>query len=61
MGQLQDDDIETFTQNITNTFTKESKLCVPNKELVINPHEPPWINSFIKRKHRKRKKAYQKA
>ena len=60
-GQLQDDDIDIFTRNITNTLTNESKLCVPNQEIVINPHEPPWINSLVKRKIRKRKRAYQKA
>ena len=58
-GQLQDDDIDIFTKNIT--LTNESKLCVPNKEMFINLHEPPWINSLMKRKIRKRKRAYQKA
>ena len=60
-GQLQDDDIAIFTQNITNTLTNESKLCAPRKEIVINPHDPTWINSLIKTKIRKRKRAYQKA
>ena len=38
--QLQDDDIDTFTQNITGILTKEAKLCIPNKVIVItlNPH-----------------------
>ena len=59
--QLQDDDIDTFTQNIAGILTKEAKLCIPNKVIVINPLEPPWINSSIKRKNRQRKRAYQKA
>ena len=39
--QLQDDVIDTFTQSITGVLTKEAKVCIPNKVIVINPHEPP--------------------
>jgi hypothetical protein len=38
-----------------------AKQCIPTRKVNIRPSEPPWINSIIKSKIRKRKRLYRKA
>ena len=55
------DDIDIYTENITNKIIEFTNTCIPNKTVRIRPYEPPWMNSTIRRKIRIRKRAYRKA
>jgi hypothetical protein len=39
--ELQDDDIDTYVENITNTNIKNIK------HVKIKPNDPPWMNNQI--------------
>ena len=58
---LQDNNVDTYSENITSTILSIAKECIPNRQITIRPSEPPWITTEIKRKIRKRKRAYRKA
>ena len=50
-----DDNIDQYCKNITEEILDLCKQCIPNKNILIRPSEPKWINSNIKRKIRTRK------
>ena len=58
---IMDDDIDTYTSNITSTIIELSKHCIPYKKVCIRDHEPPWFNNNIRLHIRRRKRAYRKA
>ena len=58
---LQDNNVDTYSENIAFTILSIAKECIPNRQITIRPSEPPWITTEIKRKIRKRKRAYRKA
>ena len=58
---LENDDLDTYTKQITDKILELTKQAIPNKHVTIKPSEPNWITSFIKRKIRSRKRAYRKA
>ena len=58
---LQDNDIDTYANNITNRIIGIASEYIPNKIVRIKPSEPPWITTYVKRYIRKRKRAYKKA
>ena len=58
---LQDNDNDTYANNITNRIIGIASECIPNKIVRIKPSEPPWITTYVKRYIRKRKRAYKKA
>ena len=41
---LKNEDVNTYTCNVTSAIVDVSKQCIPNKIITINPREPPWIN-----------------
>ena len=55
------DDVNIYTENITNCITNMSRECIYNKTITVKPNEPNWITTDIKRNIRKRKRAYKKA
>ena len=55
------DDIDTFTNNLTDTILNTAKVCIPNKNIKINHRDLPWINSHLKLLIRRRKRAYKRA
>ena len=58
---LEDNDINTHANNVTDYILSISKLYIPNKNIKVRPSDPPWLTTFIKRYIRKRKRAYRKA
>ena len=58
---LQDNNVDTYSENITSTILSIAKECIQNRQITISPSKPPWITTEIKRNIRKRKRAYRKA
>ena len=58
---LQDNNVDTYSENITYTILSIAKECIPNRQITFRPLEPHWITTEIKRNIRKRKRPYQKA
>ncbi|MCG8047724.1 MAG: reverse transcriptase domain-containing protein [Candidatus Thiodiazotropha endolucinida] len=58
---LHDNNIDTYACNIQSTILSLAKECIPFKKIKIRPFDPPWLNAILKRKIRKRKRAYKKA
>ena len=56
-----DEDINKYTENVTEQLIENAKQCIPNRLIKVNPMEPTWITSNIKRQIRKRKRLYKKA
>ena len=60
-NSLQDNNIDTYANNIHSTVMSLATECIPNKHVRVRPVEPAWIYSKIKRYIRKRKRAYKRA
>ena len=58
---LKDEDINEYAENVTNHLKNMAKQCIPNRFIKVNPTDPLWITSEIKRQIRKRKRLYRKA
>ena len=56
-----DNDINIYANNISTAVTTIATQCIPYRYIKIKPTEPSWINSYIKRHTRKRKRANRKA
>ena len=59
--ELQDDDINIYAKNITDTIMDLSKQCIPNKSVRVKSPDPPWITSSVKKHSRARRRLYRKA
>ena len=60
-NSISDNNVDKYADNLTEVFSNDAKLFIPNKKVTINPHEPPWITCNIKQKNRQRKRLYRKA
>ena len=60
-NSISDNNVGKYDDNVTEVLSNDAKLFIPNKNVTINPHEPPWITCNIKRKNRQRKRLYRKA
>ena len=60
-ASLRDDNLDTYTTNISNRILQIAKQCIPNRVVRIKPADPPWLTLRIKKIIRKRKRAYKKA
>ena len=58
---LYDDNIDTYSVNITSKIIDLAKDNIPNRNITIHPSDPPWITSELKRYIRKRKRSYHRA
>ncbi|WAR20080.1 LOW QUALITY PROTEIN: hypothetical protein MAR_001918 [Mya arenaria] len=60
---LRDADVETYTANIISEKIAISKICIPNRRVLIKDHDPPPPPSdqTIRLQIRRRKRAYLKA
>ena len=54
-------DIDTSAKNITAKVLGIANECIPNRNITVNPSDPPWITTGLKRYIRKRKRAYHRA
>ena len=41
--------------NITNAILQNASMFIPNKNVLVRPHEPPWITNEIKLNKKKEK------
>ena len=57
---LGNDDMNTYTNNITEHITKLANKHIPNKEIKVRKSDPSWLTTNIKRIMRKRKRLYNK-
>ena len=60
-NSLHDEDIDTYAKNITAKVLGIANECIPNRNIIVNPSDPPWITTELKRYIRKRKRAYHRA
>ena len=60
-NSISDNNVDKYADNLTEVLSNDAKLIIPNKNVTINPHEPPWITCNIQQKHRQRKRLYRKA
>lgn len=58
---IENDDLNTYATNFSETLIELSETCIPNKVVTIRPNEPLWITQAIKQSIRARKRAYRKA
>lgn len=58
---LENDDIDTYTKNITDHILQISSECIPNKYATIRHSDTPWMHNELRKMMRKRKRAYDKA
>ena len=58
---LDDDNIDTYSENITSKIVHLAKDNITNRNITIHPSDTPWITSELKRYIRKRKRSYQRA
>ena len=59
-NSLRNDDMDTYTNNITEHITKLANKHIPNKEIKVRKSDPSWLTTNIKRLMRKRKRLYNK-
>ena len=59
-NSLRNDDMDTYTNNITEHITKLVNKHIPNKEIKVRKSDPSWLTTNIKRLMRKRKRLYNK-
>ena len=45
---ISDNNVDKYTDNLTEVLSNVAKLSISNKKVTINPHEPPWITCNIK-------------
>ena len=60
-NDFQNNDINTYCENLIEHLQSITEMCIPNKVITIRPSDPPWITTLIKRHIRKRKRAYKRA
>ena len=46
---LKDEDINKYDKNVTDHSNKIAKQCIPNTFIKVNPTDPLWITSDIKK------------
>ena len=60
-NDFQNNDINTYCENLIEHLQSITEMCIPNKVITIRPSDPHWITTSIKRHIRKRKRAYKRA
>ena len=60
-NSISDNNVDKYADNLTEVLSNDAKFIIPNRNVTINPHEPPWITCNIKQKNRQRKRLYRKA
>ena len=60
-NDFQNNDINTYCENLIEHLQSITEMCIPNKGITIRPSDPPWITTSIKRHIRKRKRAFKRA
>ena len=54
-------DLNIVVKAVTDTIISSAKASILNKTVIIRPTEPKWINSYIKRQIRQRKRLFKTA
>ena len=58
---LYNDDIDTYSLNVTNCILDLTKECIPHKIVNIRQSDPPWMHNDLRKLMRQRKRADDKA
>ena len=58
---LYNDDIDTYSLNVTNCILDLTKECIPHKIVNIRQSDPSWMHNDLRTLMRQRKRAYDKA
>ena len=58
---LYNDDIDTYSLNVTNCILDLTKECIPHKIVNIRQSDPPWMHNDLRKLMRQRKRARDKA
>jgi len=58
---IHNDDIDIYTQQLTDTINLIAAKYIPNKIVTIRQSSPPWMHNELRKQIRKRKRAYDKA
>ena len=53
--------VDTATDNFTNTFLEIAGRCIPNSEVIIRPSDKPWFDSVLRKHCRIRDRLKQQA
>ena len=53
--------INIYVENLTDKILEFCSLSIPNKLVTIRPSAPPWLNNYVRRVIRKRKRAHKRA
>ena len=48
-NDFQNNDIDTYCENLIEHLQSITEMCIPNKVITIRPSDPPWITTSIKR------------
>ena len=51
---LASDNVDECATRLSETIISAAEECIPNKNVIIRPSEPKWINSYIKNQIRQR-------
>ncbi|MEW8546207.1 MAG: reverse transcriptase family protein, partial [Candidatus Thiodiazotropha sp.] len=54
-------DLNETVSKVTDVIIESAKAAIPNKIVTIRPKEPKWINCYIKRQIRQRKRLFKTA
>ena len=57
---MQDNDVDTYAQNVTDRILNLVDKHIPNKVVHFRKSDPPWLTNNINRLMRKRKRCYDK-
>ena len=58
---LEDENINIYAENFTSKLLELCQATIPNKMITIRSSDPPWINGYIRKLIRKRKRAHKRA
>ena len=58
---VENDDVNIYAEQLTDTILSISKTCIPNKIVTIRSKDTPWFNNNLRKLIRKRKRAHTRA
>ena len=58
---LEDENINIFAENFTSKLLELCQATIPNKMITIRSSDSPWINGYIRKLIRRRKRAHKRA
>ena len=47
-SDFQNNDINTYCENLIEDIHSITKMCIPNKVMSIRPSDPPWVTTLTR-------------